>query len=134
MARVNDIIFCLRAINIDGQGISANNILTALNPEYIPGLFTFSIIITVVGIDKNLEHHIGINFLEPSGIQLAVFNAPVPRVEDPSNIPEEYKGINLSLDLNNVDLKTEGLYELQVEFDGQIIAKKTIYVKGKNQS
>ena len=37
MANVSDVIFCLRATNIEGQGACATTILTALTPEYIPG-------------------------------------------------------------------------------------------------
>ena len=44
MANVFDIIFCLKATNFEEQGVCATTILTALTPEYIPGLFTFSVI------------------------------------------------------------------------------------------
>ena len=36
MAKVENIIFCLQAVNMDEQGVTAQNILNALNPEYIP--------------------------------------------------------------------------------------------------
>ena len=51
MAKVSDVIFCLRAVNIDGEGTCAQGILTTLTPEYIPGLFSFAVVITLLDIE-----------------------------------------------------------------------------------
>lgn len=133
MAKVSDIIFCLRATNMEGSGASATTILTALTPEYIPGLFTFSVIVTLLDIDPDNEHTVAIDFINPSNENVVHIEAPLPRIEDDSNLPQAYKGLNMAMDWNNVNLKVSGLYTIQVKFDGDLLQEKNIYVKGKNE-
>ena len=134
MAKVSDIIFCAKANNIDGVGATANNILTAFNPEYIPGLFSFSIIVTIIDIDCSKEHTCSVDFIDPSNESVfKIEDAPMPLLEDKSNLPKEYKGLNIAMDLNNVDFKRSGLYTFKVAIDGIQIGEKGIFVKGKNE-
>ena len=133
MARVSDIIFCLRATNVEGPGVSAFTILTALTPEYVPGLFTFSVIVTVLDIEPGKEHKISIDFLNPSKESVVHIESPIPQIEDDSNLPQEHKGLNMTMDWNNVNLRVSGLYTLEVKFDGVLIKEKSIFVKGKNE-
>ncbi len=105
MAKVNDIIFCLKANNLEGAGVSATNILTAINPEYVPGLFSFSIIVTFVDVDFSNEHSISVELLDPECESVLKAEGPIPVLEDKSNIPNEYKGLNMAMELNNVNFK-----------------------------
>lgn len=133
MARVSDIIFCLRARNEDGQGVSADTILTALTPEYIPGLFTFSVILTLVDIDTTVEHQLLVQFISPNGEEVVRVESGLPAIEDHSNLPNEHKGINAAMDWNNVNLKESGLYTIKVLIDGNEVGEKSIFIKGKNE-
>lgn len=133
MPQVSDVIFCLKALNVDNQGVSANNILTAITPEYIPGLFTFSVIVTVVDIDSIVGHQLLIQFLSPTEEEVICIESPLPIMRDETNLPNEYKGINIVMDWNNVNFKASGLYTIRVCIDGDFIGEKKIYVKGKNE-
>lgn len=133
MARVSDIIFCLRATNTDERGACATTVLTALSPEYVPGLFTFSVIVTLLDIEPNEEHNITIDFVSPTNENVVHIESQVPHIEDNSNLPQEHKGLNMAMDWNNVNLKVSGLYKVQVNFDKVMLQEKTIYVKGKNE-
>lgn len=133
MAKVSDIIFCLRATNTEGAGASASTILTALTPEYIPGLFTFSVIVTLLDITPGEEHTITIDFLDPTEESVVHIESDIPQIEDDSNLPQEYKGLNMAMDWNNVNLKMSGLYTIRIGFDGEVIQEKSIFVKGKNE-
>ncbi len=133
MPTVNDIIFCLNASNLPGQGVCANTILTTMTPEYIPGLFTFSVIITILDVDTTKEHELSISFCSPSEV-LGELKAPLPVIEDHSNLPNEYKGINLTIDWNNMNFKENGEYRITILLDDAQIGEKSIYVKGKNQT
>ena len=130
--RVSDVVFCLNATNITGQGVCANNILSVLNPEYVPGLFSFSVVIVLLGLDGK-DHNIKIAFKTPTEDDAAVFEGPVPVLPDDSNLPAEYKGLNLTINFNNLDFKISGVYKLQVLIDGDILQEKEIFVKGKNE-
>ena len=130
MAKIYDIIFCLNATNFPGQGACANTILSAITPEYIPGLFTFSVVMTIT--DLLAEHSIEIDFASEND-QVVHLEGSIPSIPDNSNLPNEHKGINLTLDWNNINFKEAGLYTLTVKVDGEFIGSKSIFVKGKNQ-
>ena len=132
MMQVHDIIFCLNSSNIGGQGVNAYTVLSAVNPEYIPGLFSFSTIVTIIGIDCSKDHVLKLIFYNEEET-VGALEGPLTPIDDSSNLPDEYKGINLSVDWNNVNLKKEGSYTLSVYLDGKKLKDKSIYVKGKNQ-
>lgn len=132
---VQDIIFCLNAINRENEGASANVILSAINPEYVPGLFSFSVIITVLDIDTSKEHKISVYLKAPNEELVVDLNdVTVPSMpKQDSNLPKEYLGLTVALDLNNVNFRTSGLYNLDIIIDNQRLSGKSIFVKGKNE-
>lgn len=132
MAYVSDIIFCLNATNNPGQGVCANTILSAITPDYIPGLFTFSVVIIVNDINLQTEHDISIDFVNEKET-VGHIDGRFPPLPDDNNLPNEYKGINLTMDWNNTHFKESGIYKLIVRIDGEVVGEKSIYVKGKNQ-
>lgn len=131
MATTHDIIFCLNATNMPGQGVCAHTVLSAINPEYVPGLFSFSTIITLLGIDSSKSHNLKLT-LSYDNENIAFSGGAVPLFSDESNLPGEYKGINLTVNWNNVEFKRNGLYKLSVYCDDAMIGSKEIYVMGKN--
>ncbi len=134
MAKVSDLIFCLKATNADGVGVTANNILTAVTPEYIPGLFSFSVVITLVDIDCTIKHNCRILFEDGAQNELVNIECPTPvLIDDIGNLPSEYRGLNLAMDWNNVNFKKSGEHTIKVFLDDKEIAMKHIYVKGKNE-
>lgn len=132
--RVSDIIFCLKATNSKETGVNADRIVNVLNPDYIPGLFTFSIIVMVLGYDVTQTHLLSLKLSSPSDEQVVVLETTVPSMDgEPSNLPKEYQGITFAIDCNNTNLKSSGLYKLIVSIDGSILGEKEIFVKGKNE-
>ncbi len=135
MAKVDNIIFCLRTTNSEEQGVSANTVLSAITPEYIPGLFSFSVIVCLLDLDYNAEHFFSVEFVDPTGEKVVnIENQVMPRLQlYEGNVPNEYKGINIAMEWNNVNLKVSGLYTIRFLYDGLEIGTKKIYVKGKNE-
>lgn len=133
MANVSDVIFCLRATNVEGQGACATTILTALTPEYIPGLFTFSVIITLLDIDASTGHQLMVDFISPTEENVVHVESPLPAINEDNNLPQQYKGINIAMDWNNVNLKVSGEYIIKITVDDILLKEKRIFVKGKNE-
>lgn len=135
MAKLENIIFCLRTINMGEQGVTANVVLSAITPEYVPGLFSFSIIVSLLDLDATAEHVFSIEFVDPAGMEVVkIENQQLPIMPDTgSNLPNEYQGINIAMDWNNVNFRISGLYTIKVFYDGVEIGSKEIYVKGKNE-
>lgn len=134
MAKVDNILFCLKSVSAGNQGVSANVILSAITPEYIPGLFSFSVIVSLLDLDCNGMHTFSVEFVDPNGNKIVnIDKQQLPIKEEESNLPNEYKGINIAMDWNNVVFKTSGLYSIVIYYDDEKIASKTIYAKGKNE-
>lgn len=135
MARVHDIIFCMRTLNA-GEGVTLNTVLSAITPEYVPGLFSFSIFISLLDISNEGEHTFSIEFIAPNGEKVVEIEnqvLPIEILDGNGNLPNEYKGINIAMDWNNVNFKCDGLYTIKVYYDRSEAGEKKIYVKGKNE-
>ena len=132
--KVSDIIFCLKATNNKETGVSAERIINVINPEYIPGLFTFSIIVMILDYSVAEPHSLSLQLSSPSDEPVVILDTIVPTIHgEPSNLPKEFQGLTFALDCNNTNFKTSGLYKLSLSIDGQLVGEKEIYVKGKNE-
>ncbi|HBA46225.1 MAG TPA: hypothetical protein DCZ91_00165 [Lachnospiraceae bacterium] len=140
MAKLTNFIYCINAERVaanDGSGNSINaiGVMSALTPEFVPGTFSFSIIFSILDMDISGNNTVQIvfskdgerNILVDSGI-IAI--PPMPDVDE-VGLPNEYKGLNLSMDFLNVIFESEGLYSTSISFNGQLLATNSIYVKGK---
>ena len=110
--------------------------LSCLTPEYVPGVFSFSIVFSIIGIDVTKDSNT---------IRLAMYDAnenivfdssiiqlpPFPSEED--NIPKDFKGINMSMDLKNVNFVADGVYYSRIECNGVVLSEHSIYVGGKKK-
>ena len=133
MAKISDIIFCLKATNIQGEGASAHSILSVISPEYVPGLFSFSVIVNLLDVDLNKTHNFNIDFESPSKEKIVNVNGELPIINEYTNLPLDYQGITIAMDWNNVNFKSSGVYELKFSIDDELVGSKEIFVKGKNE-
>lgn len=133
MPKINDIIFCLKARNADNDGVSAQTILSAITPEYIPGLFSFSVVVIVLDIDLTQTHEFRVIFETPSCETIVDICGEFPIIFNNTNLPPEHLGINVAMEWNNVNFKMSGLHTIKIFIDGKLIQSKEIFVKGKNE-
>ena len=133
MAKVSDIIVCMNATNTEGVGVSAINILPAITPEYVPGLFTFSVVAIVLDLDLTKNHSLRVDFKDPEGEIVVHVEGVLPSQEIHSNLPSEQLGVNIAMDWNNVNFKRGGLFTIEVIIDEELLGEKQIFVKGKNE-
>lgn len=139
MARLTNFIYCFNAERVpstDGKGESINaiGVLSALLPEFLPGMFSFSVIFSILDIDVSGNNNIQIIFSKEENRTPLVDSGIVALpsiVDEDIKLPNEYKGLNMSMDFRNVIFETEGVYHTEVFFNGELLAKNPIYVKGK---
>ena len=140
MANLTSFVYCINAERIpsgDGKGdsINAMGVLSALTPEFVPGTFSFSIIFSVLDVDISVNNTIQIIFSKDGAADALVNSGCITIPPLPENdgvcLPDQYKGLNMSMDFRNVILEQEGLYSTIINFNGELLAKKPIYVKGK---
>lgn len=133
MAEVKNFIYCLNVNTVDGR-TDIVGVLIAMTPEYIPGLFSFSISFTLLGISEG-DHSLIVKFKNPDNEVIAgIDNAIVPYKKDEnSNLPDEQMGINVAAGLQNVDFKKSGMYSTEILLDGTRVGEYHIFAKGKNE-
>ena len=142
MVRLANFIYCInaeRTATDDGNGgnINAMGIMAAITPEFVPGTFSFSIIFSVLGVDTTENNTVQVIFKkdseENSLVDTGIITVPPISDQNLTGIPDEYKGMNMSMDLRNVIFESEGVYTTKVIFNGIELENKPIYVKGKRR-
>lgn len=133
MAEIKNFVYCLN-INTGEGRTDIVGLLNAMTPEYIPGLFSFSISFSLLNIAEG-EHSLVVKFKDPDKTVIAgIDNATVPYKKDEnSNLPDEQMGITVAAGLQNVNFKKSGLYSTEVVLDGTSIGEYYIFAKGKNE-
>lgn len=133
MTRIKNFLYCLNINTREGK-TDILGLLSTIVPEYIPGLFSFSINFTLLGLQEG-EHLITVKFKNPDKEVISMIeNAPIQYKKDKeSNVPDEYMGINLAAGLQNVNFTKSGLYMTQILLDDKNMGEFEIFVKGKNE-
>lgn len=145
MASLENVIYCLNAERVVtekgeiGSNINALGILATITPEYVPGSFSFSVIFTVLGVDMlSAENTVQVKFCRADDDKVLIDSGilPLPAMPDDAGIelPEEYKGLNMSMDCRNVVFESEGVYVARIYFNKEFLGEKKIYVKGKRMN
>ena len=131
-------LYCLHTGKQKENGpIDAFGILPFLSPEFVPGMYSFSVVFGVVGIQEDKNHILGLQFKDPQGKVL--IDAPNVSIQagtfknGDNRLPAEATSIMLSMDLQNIVFETEGMYMTSVSFDGKHLGDFEIYVKGKRR-
>lgn len=134
MAKVSNVIYCLNTKDTENKGtLNANGVISAITPEFVPGGFSFAIIVTILDM-KPTDCQFDLQFISPDEeILVNVENISVPPNPNEDNLPDEYRGINLAIDLQNVVFKKSGLYRTKVKFKNNTFEEYPIFVKGKNE-
>jgi len=139
MANLANFLYCLNAERQQapqgqGESINAMGVLTVLTPEFVPGLFSFSIIFSILDIDSTSDSQIKIVFKDNTGKELIntgnIIMPPVP-TDVGIRLPSEYVGYNLSMDFRNVVFENEGEYTTDVYFNNALLGTNPIFVKGR---
>ena len=143
MPEITNLIFCINAEKIVSDngsvvGVNAMNVQTVLTPEFIPGTLSFSIVFFIQDLDYlHSATKIQVRFLDPEKKVVSDSGElVVPQIkEDPSalNLPQKYKGINLTLELKNMVFETEGEYTTEIMVNGDTLLSKPIYVKARRR-
>lgn len=133
MAIIKNFVYCL-SINTEKGRTDLAGVLNAMTPEYIPGLFSFSISFALLGIEEG-EHILDLKFKDPDNNVISGIDGTVVRYErdENSNLPDSQLGINVAAGMQNVDFKKSGMYSTEVILDGISIGEYPVFAKGQNE-
>lgn len=138
MAIIRNFLYCAAAKNEstkEGESpkIVIDGLLNALTPDFIPGNYSFSIVFSVLNLGKNEEHTVKLSFTDEEKEMLLETEETTLKggLENKNNIPDEFLGYNVCVDMRNVLFKHEGIYSTKVFVDGKEEGEYTTYVKRK---
>jgi len=134
MPIIKNFLYCLGSNNSNGTN-NISGILYAITPEYVPGLYSFGVNFGILDLPEG-SHNLCLRFKDSNGTNIAsIEDTAMNYIKDPSsNLPEEYLGINIAANFQNVDIKCSGMYSMDVILDGISLGTYEIFVKGKNES
>ena len=131
MAKLASFIYCANTEKVSNpekkdESINAIGVLSALTPEYVPGMFSFSVIFSVIDIDIFAKAGEDKALLDTGDI-------PVPPFTEKEEVmlPTEYRGATMSMDFRNVIFEENGLYSAKVFVNDEPLGDNYIYVQGR---
>lgn len=130
MAKVSNIIFCediQEQITATGKKIQVVAPLQFFTPAYIPGMYSFSVLIGLMDYDPKVDHTLKLNFKlnEADKFIMETEEIPIP-AEDNAENTNKPSGMMCNMDMRNVILEKSGEYVFNVYFDGELIETKMI--------
>lgn len=133
MAEIKNFIYCLNINTEDGR-TDLVGVLNTITPEYIPGLFSFSISFALLDIEEG-EHILNVKFKDSDKNTIAGIDGAIIQYkrDENSNLPDSQMGVNVAAGMQNVDFKKSGLYSTEIMLDGISIGEYPIFAKGKNE-
>jgi hypothetical protein len=141
MPRISTFMYCEKAEPNQNGKLQIEQPLLALNPAFVPGMFSFSIVAGLTGVDRQMKHELRILFLSPeegqdplidTGVLTIEADSSLHSKEEPINPLEDHGGLMFNLDFRNVVLKSEGVYQTVVIVDGDVLGEYPIYTKSGN--
>ena len=120
MAKLSNFIYCINAERIKNENgeesINAFNVLSAMRPEFVPGMFSFSIVFFIQGLDIKKSNKVQVIFTKKDDDCRLVDSGVVeiPPMPKKSTLPQEYSGLNITMDCRNVSFKSEGIYVTKI--------------------
>ena len=110
-----------------------DGVLNALTPDFIPGNYSFSVVFSILNLQRDEDYVVRLSFMNDKGDEI-VKTDNVALDSNPKNafdIPNEYFGYNVCIDLRNVLLEHEGKYCAKVYINEKEEGEYPIYIKGK---
>lgn len=139
MAKLSNFLYCLNVESKPGvhsseASINAIGVLPTLNPEFVPGAFSFSIVFSIWDFDETLCNQIKIVFKDQMNNELVnTGNIVLPQksAEKSVKLFPQYVCYNLSMDFRNVVFEKEGEYITDIYFNDNLLGSNPIYVRGR---
>lgn len=140
MIILNNFVYCLGTKTElpkagDNPITSIIGLVNSLNPDFVPGNFSFSIVFSILNLDKDKEYKVEIAFVDEDENELLRTESAVldgnTAEKNIYNVPNEYFGYNIAVELRNVILEKDGLYKTIIYIDGEKYGTYPVYVKGK---
>lgn len=110
--------------------------MIVLRPRYIPGEYSFAITLGINDLDLSVDNKLQLAITSPSGSTVfEVKDGVLQAVGVDSVLPKAVQGFVMTLPLQNIEFKEEGIYHLSVSLNGDKLGVQDIpvYQAGDNK-
>ncbi|KAA0837379.1 MULTISPECIES: DUF6941 family protein [Bacillus] len=113
---------------------SEKKMITFVEPDFIPGNFTFNADFSIVDLNPSQTYTLRIDFKGPE--DEVIFKTDDQQIQSPDEAKEKKRiGVLINFEFKNVPLKTEGLYKTSVYLDNVLLGTFAIPVmRGSDQN
>lgn len=135
MAKISNFIYCESTINEatpQGNKIHIVSPLQVFLPMFIPGMFSFSVVVGIIDLDITKPHMFKYILTGPDDNDKPLIDTgeiPLPPQVNVKNLPDDFSGYMSGMDFRNVVMRKEGVYVSEVFFDGNSMGKFPIKAK-----
>jgi hypothetical protein len=142
MAKISTFIYCEGFGNTNNPQNSKNSAsslaifgpMQILTPPFIPGSYSFGILIGVIDLDMSIEHSFEFTFTEQDE-KTSLFSTNKIQItpQERITLKKELQGFMINFDLRNVVFKKGGLYIGKAYIDKEEIGEMPINVMQSSQ-
>lgn len=125
------------SLNQEERECQLNNPIAIIQPDAIPGNFSFVIAFNIFDLTPQRENVLSIAFISPTGVRTEMMherNVKLPIDDEESALPADRKhAVSMNLDVRNFLFREEGIYTFSVVLNGNEYEHSfPVYKKGVN--
>lgn len=96
-----------------------------LRPQFIPGSFSFGVAIGLLGVNIHQENKIKFAIVDPDGVTIQNSGeSSIPAFTDEDNLPADWQGFAMSIDVRNLVIQKSGIYTLKFYINDEEVCAK----------
>jgi hypothetical protein len=133
MAKLVSFVVCESINNMPtaNMGVVPNVVAPqiAIRPQYIPGNFSFGMVVGIAGIDLHVTNRMKFTIKDPAGTVLQDSGEnELPIAPKDTVLPEKYQGFMMCMDIRNLAIPCEGEYVFSFYLNGECVGTQNIPV------
>ncbi len=134
MATVKNFLYC-QGVDNTGSRIDVKGLMSAISPDRVPCKLSFTVDFALLDLSEG-EHSVVLKVTAPDKeVLLTTADIKVTfRRERNNNLPQKYAGVNVAVNLKNLNVQSSGIYSTQVRVDGADLGSYGIYIRGQNET
>jgi hypothetical protein len=133
MAKLTEFILCdsISAVPASEGGVlqQLTSPQVALRPQFVPGNFSFGVVVGIQGMNLHITNRICFTIADPQGnviLESAISEVPPISEDEPETMPEEYQGVVMNMDIRNLVICENGVYLLSIYANDELVGKQSI--------
>jgi hypothetical protein len=139
MPIITTFMFCEQAeLNPQTQKLQVISPIHVFTPAFVPGMFSFSLVFGVLGVDPKKENTFQISVVDQKEEEIildtGIMHIPSNPDDKLEQLPPEMRGMMVNMDFRNVIFRKEGIYKAQIYINSEKTGEFQVPVRGAEKS